>query len=1011
MTSLFFWRSWHRESRRVYLFLFVLFLLALGWFGVSYWRGLSNVVDWELISQISEISVPAGEVSVGVFDFSYDANNYVVTENYRGSNIQINTLAAYGLLGCLVVCLVIIMVIISALRGFWYYVSVLILIGVILGFRLEQLQLFGTTNKTGVIIALLLYLPITYFFQYIRPGYGLMPRLLTFGGATVLLSVLVYFFAQVPYPALYLLGYGLAVPFALTLVFIILVGHEMISFFLRLITQNNTATSKNSLLHFLIIAPIYLVNLLLLYLKNTGIIDWDIVYFNAFFLLAVAAVVGVWGFKDREVQYKFLVPFQPLGAYLYLSLGITALATLAFLSATANDPALETFEDTIIYTQLGFGLIFFVYVIANFLQPLVDNQRVYQIVYQPPTLPYATSQIVGTIAAVAFLARASFFPFYQAIAGYYNNIGDLHQYQGDLFLAEQYYKLGDQYGYNNHRSAYSLGALAREQNDRGMTAYYFDQAVAKNPTPQAYVNLGNAFEGSTSFFDALFALNQGRQQFPDNAYLQNNTGLVYGSTTVLDSALYYLQEAQKNTNTQDAAQANVLGVLTRSSALVNLLLDSLFQEVMTGAGYEPSQTNALALINRYPQADTLSQTFSTPSDSALNSLEFAHLYNQLFYQRYQPDSALMNIACALVDHPANGTYREPLSFALALNLYQANRVVEAFKIIDGLQAFNPFKKGYYLHLMGLWALEQHAPKLAAQYFQQAAEVRYEEAFLKYGVSLNEALSGGMPVSEVINYWQTLEADSLGVPVAQDMLKLLEDRQLQQAIDTASDVWLYQVLRYRAASLNPSLLQQTWDALDDPNYQALALHDVALLYPRWNPKWINDQYEMLQSQKASLSAAGAAYLPWVATLQAEARQDWSVLATLIDNLTPLTRWHQYLLDYYRARLASQQSTEARQYYEQLIHNPFFAPGFIAAVHYWYPDTTGSEAAYQQWLDAIQTNPNEPALLAEYILSALRLHLDAYAEESLADYQVMVSEKEYEQFMGTYREVQEESVVDF
>ena len=599
MTSLFFWQSWHHESRRVYLFLFVLFLLVLGWFGVSYWQGLSNVVDWELVSQISEISVPAGEVSVGVFDFSYDANNYVVTENYRGSNIKINTLAAYGLLGCLAIGLVMVMVVISALRGFWYYAGVLVLIGLILGFRLEQLQLFGTTNKTGVVIALLLYLPITYFFQHIRPGYGLMPRLLTFGGATVLLSVLIYFFAQVPYPALHLLGYGLAVPFALTLVFIILVGHELISFFLKLITQNNTFTSKNSLLHFLVIALIYLINLLLLYLKNTGIIDWDIVYFNAFFLLAVAAVVGVWGFKDREVQYKFLVPFQPLGAYLYLSLGITALATLAFLLATANDPALETFEDAIIYTQLGFGLIFFIYVIANFLQPLVDNQRVYQIVYQPPTLPYATSQIVGTIAAVAFLARASFFPFYQAIAGYYNNIGDLHQYHDDLFLAEQYYKLGDQYGYNNHRSAYSLGALAREQNDRGMTAYYFNQAVAKNPTPQAYVNLGNAFEGN--FFDALFALNQGKQQFPNNAYLQNNTGLVYGNTTVLDSALYYLQGAQENTDTQDAAEANLLGVLTRSPALANLLLDSLFEEVPTDAGYEPSQTNALALMSRYPR--------------------------------------------------------------------------------------------------------------------------------------------------------------------------------------------------------------------------------------------------------------------------------------------------------------------------------------------------------------------------------------------------------------------------
>ena len=1019
MDSLFFWQRWHPVSRRVYWALLALLAVTMLWFGFSYFRGIENVIDWERISEVETVSLPVDEVSVGVFDFSYSADHYVIRESYRGGNIRIDPTVAYLLLAALALTLIFLFVIVSTFNGFWFYFGGLLLIALMLGMRWEQLQLFGSTGRLGFGLVMALYLPLTFYFQKIRPDFGLLPRLLAFTGATLILAVVVHFFAEVAYPALHLISFGLVVPIALSLFFVILVAHEIISFFLKLITQNNSPTSKHSFFHFAAISIVYLVNLTLLVLRNIQIIDWDILYLNAFLLLAIGTMVGIWGFRDREVQYQYIVGFQPLGAYLYLALAVLTFATLGFFTATANDPVLETFEDTIIYSQVGFGLIFLVYVIANFIQELADNQRVYRIVYRPPNLPYGTMQIVGLVATIAFFARAGLFPFYQAVAGYHNTIGDLYQYQDDLFLAEQHYKLGDQYGYKNHRSNYALGALARRQRDPALTTFYFNEAVQKNPTPQAYVNLANAFLETNQFFEGVFAFRQGLSVFPGNAYLQNNLALAFGKTSVLDSALYYLQQAQTNRATKAPAEANTLGVLATSKTAISVDMDTLLSETVTDTTYLPVRVNALSLQQRYDNQRAADDLFSEDesTDSTLNSLRFAHLYNSLLMPANAPDTTLTHYAQA-VSQRGSQVYDEPLSFASAVALYRANRVVEALKIVDRLQAVNIFKKGYYLHTMGLWTLEQNAPAIAADYFGRAAEARYSEAAFKQAVSYSEAAARpfGNP-SVAIAAWDSLLTDSVAVSaggvstVAKDMLTIFSEEALATAVDTATDVFLYQALRYRYPELSSDQREAVWQAFDDSNYQAIAVHDLWLRFPThrneaWN-QWANEVAEA-----DGLSQEGQTYTRWIAAFRAEQQQDWTTLTSLVDELRPMGRWHQYWLTYFRARLAQRAGEEqAAYYYAALAHNPFFSQGFLAALAYLYPSETDQTEAYGLLLDATQTNPYDAALLRAYVLAALRANLETYAEEGLQDYQAMVSSAEYQAFRIEYDSVRAAQVIDF
>lgn len=1021
MNQLNFWRSWHPQSRFFYVFLLILLVIVLVWYGVSFFQNPAPAIQWELASNIDTVPVKADQFKVGLFDFSYTVDNYLVSEVYRGSPIQINTAIVYAFLFLIAISLVVLAVIISTLQRFWYYFGVLVLIGILVGFKLEQLLLFGETGKIGLIIALSLYLPATYYFKTMRSEAGLLPRLLVFAGITLTLALVVLVFAEADHPAMVLVSYGSTVPVVLSVFFIFLLGHVVISFFLMLVTRSNTFGSKNSIIHFSAISVIYLANIFLLYLKNAGFIDWDLLYLNAFFILPVAAFIGIWEFRLRELQYQSVFHFNPLGGYFYITLAIITFATCSYFFATANDPVLEALEDSIVFSQMGYGLLFFLYVIANFIGPLMENKQVFRVMYKPASFPYATAQVVGTIAVAAFFLRAGMFPFYQAVSGYYNGIGDLNWYNGDRFVAEQFYKLGDQYGFNNHRSNYSLGTLASMQNDEVLAPYYFSEALAKNPTPHATVNLSNALGESEQFFDALFTLRRGLNHFPDNPYLQNNLALIYGKTSVIDSALIYLEEAKKEPETRRAAEANTLSVIARFAGQLDFSVDTLLQETVSDEEYVQNRINALLLLNQHPEDSSgrLHFNWHMPEDSVLGSFRFAYLYNYLLHQKSEVDTATLRQVALLKEMPENGNFYEPLSLGLAMAYYETNQVIRAFKILDELQSLNPFKTGYYNNVLGLWALQQQTPDIAVRHFTKAAQHAYEDAEFRRAVSLTEAASKDPKVNwkPVRQLWETLTSDTVEVSagvklVAEDMKKVLSADSLLYYVQEADDAFRYQVLRYRWKDLNANMLDQVFASFSDPNYKTLAIHDLLITDPDLERKWPETQVESLLSVRDVLTPLGKHYLDWIQVLQMQKDGRYQDMKGKINQLPALSLWHRYKKNFFKARLAEvqQDSASARRHYQYLISNPFYEEGFLSAMAFLYPEKNSLQA-YELLLDAIQTNPRSPMLLKAYIRVSLANGLETYAEEAMQDLQALVLPEEYESFLEVYRQLKAENTIDF
>jgi len=1008
MNRWYFWKTWHPQTKFLYWGMIVVFTFFVFNFAYHFFTGPSSVIDWQKISNIEKIKVPTASFRVGLFDFSYEFDNYLITEIFRGGEIAISPVSAAIHLFAVALSLVIILVVISALESFWFYFGSLIFSAILISFKLEQLLLFGQADKMALIICLSAYLSTLYYFNKIKPELDILVRLLTFSGITLIVGIILFVFSEVESPLFFLVNYGMVTPLILSVVFIFILGHCLISFFLKIITRGNTVGNKNSLWHFITISLVYLVNVGFLYAYNAGYIDWDILYVNAFVILFIVAIIGIWDFKDREIQYQGMMSFAPLGALLYLSLAIICFSTLAYAFSMANDPLIEAFEDAIVYSQLGFGGLFMLYIIANFINPMMENMQVYKIMYKPPTFPYGTVQIVGLIAVVAFFLNANMLPFHQAIAGYYNGLGDLYQIEDDDFLAQQYYKLGDQYGFNNHRSNYSLGVLAREQKDESLAPFYFSEALKKKPTTYAQVNLGYELLNSGQFFDAMFSFREGLSRFRSNPYLYNNLAITFGKTSVLDSALHYLSLAKNSAATQKAAETNTLALIGKNDNLLSFSLDSLFDEVLTDKTYLPGLVNTFLLANKYVSSQEPFQRNDFPwvdtQDTTLSSFEFAYVFNYAYSRPESLDSSQLKQLSNFPEVFANGNYYEPLLLIKAYVLYQQNQVDAAMRILDQLQALNPFQRGYYNNMLGIWALEQYAPQVAASYFQKAERSRFEDAIFRKGISYTEAIATGDMFREEANtVWDSLlrEVDERIAepnPVLNILKEVINTKNF--SVEEKSDAYKYHLLRFRFNELDENDFQKLIQSFEDPNYRALALHDLWLKYESHLKASLLSQIQLLLDENPALSSTAKIYMPWLQAFVWEEQGEWAKIYASQDQRTTISRWHKQLSWYYAAKKALSEKNEEQlnAYIQKLSGNPLFVKGYLFALN--QMEVEDSLDKYNLLLEALETNPYSAELQQAYVEISLASGMESYAESGLEDLKPLVSEKYFQQYLKRY-----------
>jgi hypothetical protein len=973
MQSRWFWKHWSLDYRAIWLGLVGLFIVAFLFLWIGYLRGPSAVISWETFQHQTTHETISHTFEVGNFEFAVPIESYLTFEYFNGGPVQPNTTASYLFLFGLIVCSLVILCVITTLDRFWYVVGIGLFVLFMVSLRLEVLSLFDLSGRTLPIVVIAVYVVASFLFNTLWPTTAFLLRLIIFSGMTIVLGLLIYFFSGVPYPFLHLATTGYLPALILSVIFILMVAHEIMASFVYVVSAG-TASTK-SLQHFMIITIVYLVNLVLAYLHEARLIEWNFLYINLYLLLSVSAVLGIWGFRHRENLYGNIVAFAPFGAFIIVCLGAITFLTTGMLLGNHNDPALRIIRDVIIFSHIGYSIIFFIYTVSNFMVMMAENLSAYKVLYKPTRMPYFTFRFAGLIATMAFVFYSNWREYvYHGMSGFYNHIGDLYALMDKGTLAEAYYTQGRSHGFQNNRSNYILGLLEANRNDFKKAHFHYELANGRRPTEYSLINDGNLYLMEGKYFEGIDLLRDARDKFPSSAIIENNLGYAYSKIHKLDSALIFFDKARSNAVSEPLAESNFMAMVGKE--YVPVKADSLLEKFNVSTPFAISNALAVATI----QNQSFEYVIDPLKDSELDLGTATQLNNFLVNSLKRLDTATLYHVARIVSDSINADYHESLKATLAQAFYHQNNVSQALDFMSELAFISQMMQGKYSYIAGLWALEQGCPDLAIGYFDYAVMFDYKEARLYNTIALAEA--GRLPDA-------LIGADSLLKHPDENIREI--GRQLKKMgtvtssdLSSLSDLEKYQYCRYRVGVRDTILFGRVVDSVKDDNYKVAALLQMS-----------ERQFDIMNTQAAVRYLKQVGNIPITDKTLFEKVQHFELLllastgdlkglSAKLEEGIEFSKERELEKLLYEALLgeaSGARATVERNYAVLGRYNPFFEDGIIAAARYYKKQNENDMRAYSILAAAVHANTTSYRLWMAYINEALSVGFDGQAAEAL------------------------------
>ncbi|HEY3402549.1 MAG TPA: hypothetical protein VGK59_04120 [Ohtaekwangia sp.] len=967
MQSLFFWKNWPADYRWIGYGIAVLFFSSLIFLWFSYFQGVDGIIHWDKVQEQKVIETPVHAFQLGPFRLEVPAESYVLFEYFNGSFIEPNTLASYLFLGVLSVCIVVLLSVLTTLERFWFYAAMALFILFVVSLRLEVLGIFGQHNRfvVGGVLALFV-IPAFYFNQFGR-SISFVVRLITFAVLATLVGVAVGFFSDTAFPAYSLSMTGYAAGLVLSVLFIIMIAHEIFAGFVYMLGRGST----KSLTHISIISAIYFFNLLVTALHEMDVIQWNFIYINLYLLLTISAVIGIWGFREREPIYGNIISFAPFGAYFFLAMGTICFITTGQLLANGNDPALKLIRDAVIFSHTGFGLIFLTYLFSNFILMLARNLDISKVLYKPNRMPYFTYRFAGMIAMLAFVFVSDWKEYvYNGMSGFYNYAGDKYTLEGDEVYAESFYDQGRSNGFANHRSNYALGTIKASRFNLEGARENFDDASYKHPSEYSLVNFGNTYLWESNTFGAIEAFQEGRKVMPNSGALANNLGFAYARVHNLDSAIFYLDKARQYKVSKQSAEANFFAM-----AAVELLpfdTDSILNTF--GATSPATLANALVISSIYNQPASF--TTSPLAAQKLDLYQATLLNNYLIKNAKKVDTLFTAEASRIASDPVNEDYSIALKSSLAFAYYHQGYVAKALEVLAELVYISQSHQGKYNYIMGLWALEQGNPDLASSYFTYAQTYDYKQAKFYNAIALTE----GRRLDEARQAWDVvLAGEDEGEREIATRLKQILSVSAPEVMGM-SDGEKYQFCRYRIGLQDSTVFNRLINSFESADYKAQALLDISRRYYEVD--------EIIPAIKFFSRIAGLRLtdkrlyqdVQHFELIMLASRKELPTLTSQMNKGVTFDKPHHLEKLWYDALLAESTGdtlTAEKNYTILGKYNPYFEEGVLAAADFFREKEPNSLKSYSILAEAIQVNKSSIRLLRAYIAEALRKELTDYA----------------------------------
>lgn len=992
MKDLFFWNKWTVPPRIGYTFALLCLVAAISAALFMQHNGVAAFYKVINYTELDSVEIVVDTFMNSYLQFTFKMPNFLVLSRHQLAGTSYTDFFQLLYLAVTWLSLSLLLSVVSMLRSrIWFYVGLAPFVFLFALLDWVQIQPFGWNEQVVLVALTIIYGVVAYIFHAFAEHIAIGWRWLVFS----VISVAIFYGLQQGTNVnliSHLAQYGLVLPLIITVLFVLIVAVDNMAILLLIATESSLVKGKAAFINFLVLSFIYLGNVLLVYLKMRYVIDWELYYITPLGLLTVSAVLGIWGFRQRNKGFANVLPFFLGGALLYIGLGVIAFSTIAYMYAIGNDALITAFETIILLVHFGVGAVFLIYVFVNFGALLWQGLQVHKVLYEPKLLPFEGVHFGGIFVIAAMLFYDSLFPLKQGMSGYYSALAEHHLKEKDDFSAENLLQKATDFTTSNHLALYRLYEIAQrnEQEEKGIS--FIQIASSRVAFPFTYLQLAEMYMQQQHFFDAIFTLQKGMQEFPQSSELANNMAMLYYKTEVLDSTLFYLKKAEKLAQTEAEKQA-VYANLIAFAAKKSILTDNDDTLPQSYSSCMPCLANTLALRNlkgKKQGYEALIKPDLFAADYSLSEQSFAYLYNSQTTLLLHQDTAYSQLLGKFLANAANNPVAEDLSVvAAAKSYYVKQNKLYAVQLLQAIEEKSGFMKKYYAEKLGHWASQHEAHAIAEMYYQKSFAAGLPEAALPYLISI--AQRSPQKALDSLNYY----AEQI-----QDKTVVQQLRQVLQANNLSDLLALEEPNRMIAFALHKNKLTAAQGSQVRRSFVQQPYKDWAMLenIKQYIAENNFTQAEQLYNSTVLLPENAALAQPIYWQLLAQ-KEKWQAI---IDDIAESKTKH-YEANTWKAEAFTKlgQYEPAEKAYRNIIQdNPFDTQQIVAAVQFIDEVRKDSVAAYDLVLEGIDAHRKEPTLWKAYIRLCLKRRLLDFAKSGMEELQKLTTEADYRQFEQFY-----------
>lgn len=572
------------------------------------------------------------------------------------------------------------------------------------------------------------------FISFFSPHWNLWKRLLLIFLVSSATLFSLISFSAIHQPWLWLAEHATFPATILSALFLLHIGHAIISGNAVTLIHLNKGTGIKISWHLIVIFILYFLLLVFTFLSLTGEVNLPFPTIPPIILMLIAGVLGymVVKLKIEQTEQAFDLPL--VGKSFYWAGFAFTTFTWAKAGFSGNQPLFEFFNHLFIYGQLALSLLFFLYLMANFSQVINSGKDIEKVLFIPKFFAYFHMRIGAVMGLVILTVYADAIIGVQLSTASINNEADYYYQSNKPLEASILYENSWMQYRRNQKAKNATAHLHFQLKEPTEAIEHLIESFDYAPSVPNILLLSATLHRQDKVFEALFYLEKGLEIFPDNLYLQNNLALLYSKLNRPQDAL---ESLAKLPTSNEVTQANLLGLQVKHN--IALSEETSIQDDLI------FKINYLALANKQGNfAPFTLDTDKLPENYHLKTSILRNQWSNKIEGNLADDLALLD---SLIAQQQMSYEERNFKETRIIRTMQSGYINESLKYLNGMAQAYPNSAGYYHSL---------ASKILV------GQLDFEKAAIDLMVAVERGFENFQSFHLTIMYFGGKQAEAVGI---------------------------------------------------------------------------------------------------------------------------------------------------------------------------------------------------------------------------------------------------------